>query len=261
MGQPIEFQQPGVAIDVDLATLVVRRINGRCLPRGAAEQQGVGIVLLAIVDMHGHRQAISALPVAENAGHQIVHAVGAVGPAQQGRAALLDGVNGQPHSVHWRVDQKTGLHILVGFLNQQDLGGDGRTVAVAGLLHGQAPHRFGVHVVAKCPQVAIAEWLQVDDRGVEGPLPLGPHPVIAKALGADGSDMVLQLVGLNQQGEANPLYAGNIGVNTQLVHIGAPLLATDVLRASEESSGAIQGKAVEMQALFDLQGDLIGGKG
>ena len=204
----------------------------------------------------GHRpvkklqiQVVLALP--KHAAHEIVHPEGGVDPAQQVSPPVLDGLRGTPVQVDREIQENPGLEVLVGFLHQLNFAGEGGLTQIRRPAHRLLAHRFGEHVEAEGPQVPLLERLQVDDRGVDRPLPGGANVVIRKTLPAQLHEVPVQLGRGDPQRKPDPLdsrialgylQAGDEGGERALGHRFTGL---------EEPAGGQQGLFVVAEAGLD----------
>ena len=189
--------------------------------------------------------------VIQNAPHEVVHPVGTINPADKGGAAFGHRGTGCAHPIDRGIHQGAGLDVLPVFLHQLDLARQGGLILIPRRFHGRAAHRLGEHVVAEGAQVPIDKGFEENNRGIDLPLALRPHPVLGKTLGTNRAHMCVQLRSGHPHGKANALNAGQL-----LAHILAcgefmPLLAGDAVGVGKKRRAAAQDLLVGAEPLLD----------
>ncbi len=184
LGPAIHAQRPGLAVQLQLLQLAEAGTAGlggfaRCVQQVFRLFTGTG------VDMQRQRQ----IGRTQNAAHQIFDAIRAIDEAAQRLHALLRRRQRRARSIHRHIEQHTGLHLAMGFLQQRHLAGNARFAELGGTLHGATASRLGIHVVAEGGQIAPEERLKIDDRSVELPLTWRMNVVIRVTLRTHVCDM------------------------------------------------------------------------
>ena len=178
----------------------------------------------------------------------------------EGGAALFDGFNRQPVTVHRDIHQGAGLHCLAGLLHQNDFPGKHSGIIIPRLLHRRAAHGFGEHIVAKGAQVPIRKGFEVDNGGVGLPFAGGPYLVLRETLAADRLDVLDQLLAGNQLRKPDALNAGQLLVYPEAQGEGPPLLAIDGHRSIKKGRAAVQNLGASSESGIDVEPNLVAGK-
>lgn len=124
-------------------------------------------------------------------------------------------------------------------------------------LHRAATHRLRQHVEAERPLIAPVERFEVDDSGVDRPVPVRPDHIGRKALRPDARDMRFLLRRGDDLGEADALDARIILRDPEAADIGVPLVARDRTPGVEHADAAAQHLLVGEQAAGDMGADAL----
>ena len=214
-----------MAVKVYRPLLLEQRMHIRRKGRFVVEQQGGRRCLKAIVDSQANGFAFVAMPVAKNTGHEIIHTVRAVGPAEQRLPPLPDRAHRRAVAIDRDIHQGPGLDFSAGFLHQFDLAGQRRLAGVASLFHGGPPDRIGVHVETEGAQVAVAEGFEINNGRVEAALAGRAHGIVGESFAANLRDVGGKLIRGDGLGKADSLYAGDTSARPQCLDVGSPLFA------------------------------------
>lgn len=197
---------------------------------GGLEHQFVGRNAGAVVDLDVDAVGHFGEFAPQHRLHQVAHAQGRIGPADQGRTPFRRAFQRGPVAVNGHVEQETRLHVLVGFLHQLHLSGQRGAAAGGSAFHRFPPHRLGIHVVAKGTLVTPVERFQIDDRGIGLARARRTDGVGRKALAAHARHMLGHLACIDALGETDPLdaretlfqaQAGDIGLEFAPIHLVA----------------------------------------
>ena len=216
--------------------------------RLAVVEQPVGQEARAIEDFQANVVEVSL----EHALDQVIHAVGAVDPSDQGGPALFLRQWQALVGVNRVIGQDARLHIGLRFLHQFDLPGVGDRAGVAGPFHRGAALWLGEHVVAEGAQISSAERFQEEDAAIALARAGRLDSISRKTFAMQALNVGVELLRTDLERKPDSLNALVGMVEIQLFDVASPPVARHGVRGGEQPGAAAQYLRIGKHMPFQL---------